>query len=66
MESLDADVMLAKSCGAIGAGLKKLMIEHERASVEWFARIQFRKRMVIGYYNGRVMYENMYCDMDWD
>lgn len=47
MKSINANKIPRQSCGAIGVGVMKSTIEHKRAKMGFFARVQFGKRMVI-------------------
>lgn len=44
--------MLSHLCDAMQAGVIKSNIEQERAGMRCFAKVQFGKRIVIGYYIG--------------
>lgn len=60
--SLDVDVMLDKSFGDTQDEVVMSSIEHGRVEMRFFARMQFGKRMLNGFYCDLLMCANLYGD----
>lgn len=56
--TLEKDRMLVHSCPTVGVGVMQSPIEHERAAMEHFDRVQFRNRMVMRGYSGMLIQVN--------
>lgn len=48
MESLDVGGMLVQPCRAMEVRVVKSATEHQRAAIRCFAKMEFRKMLVIG------------------
>lgn len=49
-----------------GRWVIKSTIDHERSWMQCFSRVQFGKRMVVGYFRGTLMYADLYGNRDLD
>lgn len=58
--------MIEQSYGAMGVGVMKSTIEHKKAGMGCFARVEFRKRMVIGCCSRTLVYVDLYGEKDLD
>lgn len=56
------DRMVGHSRGARVLGVMKSMIEHEKAGMGFFARVQFEILIVIAYCSETIMYKTLYVD----
>lgn len=63
---LDVDRRPANLCWSTGVGVMNSMPESKRAEIWCLARVHLKKRMVIGYYSGTLMYMDLYGGNDWD
>lgn len=52
--------MPVQSSIVVGVEMMKSMIECKIAGMECFASVWFGKKMIIGYYSGTLMYNNLY------
>lgn len=58
MDIFELDRVQAQSLGGVGVSVMKAEIEHDGAEMSCPSRAQFRRKRVIGYYIGTVMYKN--------
>lgn len=66
MKSLDTNGMLAQYCCSIGAGVAKSTIDHKKAAIGCYARIQSGKKMMTRHFHGTLLHINLYNSKNLD